>query len=52
VAESGLHTAEDVARVAGWGYSLALVGTALMRADDPAALITDMRAAGAAGLSV
>jgi indole-3-glycerol phosphate synthase len=51
VAESGLHTAEDVARVAGWGYSLALVGTALMRADDPATLITDMRAAGAAGLS-
>jgi indole-3-glycerol phosphate synthase len=50
VAESGLHTAEDAARVAGWGYSLALVGTALMRADDPAALITDMRAAGATGL--
>jgi indole-3-glycerol phosphate synthase len=50
VAESGLHTAEDAARVAGWGYSLALVGTALMRADDPAALLTDMRAAGATGL--
>ena len=51
VAESGLHTTEDVERVAGWGYSLALVGTALMRADDPAALITNMRLAGAAGLS-
>ncbi len=51
VAESGLHTAEDAARVAGWGYSLALVGTALMRADDPAALLADMRAAGATGLS-
>jgi indole-3-glycerol phosphate synthase len=52
VAESGLHTAEDAARVAGWGYSLALVGTALMRADDPAALLADMRAAGTAGLSI
>ncbi len=52
VAESGLHTAEDAACVAGWGYSLALVGTALMRADDPAALLADMRAAGAAGLSL
>ena len=51
VAESGLHTVEDVARVAGWGYSLALVGTALMRAADPAAMLIYMRAAGAAGLS-
>ncbi len=51
VAESGLYTAEDAARVAGWGYSLALVGTALMRADDPAALLKNMRAAGATGLS-
>ncbi len=46
VAESGLYTADDVERVAGWGYSLALVGTALMRAEDPAALIVAMRAAG------
>lgn len=46
VAESGLHAAEDAATVAGLGYELALVGTALMRSDDPAALVSDMRAAG------
>jgi len=49
VAESGLRVAEDAARVAGWGYSMALVGTALMRSDDPEGLITSMREAGAAG---
>jgi len=46
VAESGLHTAEDAARVAGLGYTLALVGTALMRSDDPAGLVRQMRVAG------
>ncbi|NIA27654.1 MAG: indole-3-glycerol-phosphate synthase TrpC [Desulfobulbaceae bacterium] len=46
VAESGLHTAEDAARVARLGYTLALVGTALMRSDDPADLVRQMRAAG------
>ena len=51
VAESGLCAAEDAARVAGWGYGMALVGTALMRSDDPAALITSMRDAGAAACS-
>ena len=48
VAESGLKTADDAARVGGWGYSLALVGSALMRSDDPAGLVRDMRAAGSA----
>lgn len=48
VAESGQHTAEDAAVVAGMGYRLALVGTALMRAGDPAALIRDMLTAGRA----
>jgi len=47
VAESGLGTAADAARVAGWGYNMALVGTALMRAADPAALVAAMREAGA-----
>ena len=47
VAESGLRVAADAARVAGWGYNMALVGTALMRSDDPAALIAAMRTAGA-----
>ena len=51
VAESGLHGPDDAARVAGWGYSMALVGTALMRSDDPTALIADMTAAGAAACS-
>jgi len=46
VAESGLQTAGDVADAVGWGYRMALVGTALMRAADPAALIPDMLAAG------
>jgi indole-3-glycerol phosphate synthase len=51
VAESGLHTAEDAARVAGWGYTAALVGSALMRSDDPTALVAAMRESGAAACS-
>ena len=46
VAESGLHSADDAAVVARLGYSLALVGTALMRSADPAALVAAMRSAG------
>ncbi len=37
VAESGIATMEDVATVARLGYRLALVGSSLMRAADPAA---------------
>ena len=48
VAESGLHSAEDAAAAAQLGYRLALVGTALMRSDEPAALVQAMRLAGAA----
>ena len=48
VAESGLATADDAAAAAAWGYSLALVGSALMRSDDPAGLVAAMRAAGSA----
>jgi indole-3-glycerol phosphate synthase len=48
VAESGLRVPEDAARVAAWGYQMALVGTALMRSDDPTALVAAMRDAGAA----
>ncbi|MEX2124384.1 MAG: indole-3-glycerol phosphate synthase TrpC [Woeseia sp.] len=48
VAESGLRTAEDAAAVASLGYRVALVGSALMRNADPAALIADMLAAGRA----
>jgi indole-3-glycerol phosphate synthase len=46
VAESGLHTPADAAAAAALGYRLALVGTALMRAADPARLAADMLAAG------
>jgi len=45
VAESGVATAEDAARAARHGYDLALVGSALMSARDPAALAGDMLAA-------
>jgi indole-3-glycerol phosphate synthase len=48
VAESGLKEPQDAARVASWGYRMALVGTALMRSDDPAALVAAMRKAGGA----
>jgi indole-3-glycerol phosphate synthase len=51
VAESGLATAEDAERVARYGYSMALVGTALMRSDDPAGLIGAMRSAGRSGIA-
>lgn len=46
VAESGLHDGDDAAAAAGWGYRLALVGTALMRDPDPGRLIHDMLEAG------
>ena len=46
VAESGLGDVEDIQRVARLGYELALVGTALMRAKDPANMVSEMTAAG------
>jgi indole-3-glycerol phosphate synthase len=52
VAESGLQKAADAAAAAASGYQLALVGTALMQSDDPASLITAMREAGTAGVTV
>lgn len=51
VAESGLHTPEDAGRAASFGYTMALVGTALMRAADPAGLIAAMKEAGTASLA-
>jgi indole-3-glycerol phosphate synthase len=44
VAESGVATAADAARMAAAGYDLALVGSALMSAADPAALAGAMLA--------
>ena len=51
VAESGQHTPADAAAVAALGYRAALVGTALMRSDDPAGLVTAMRDAGSARIA-
>jgi indole-3-glycerol phosphate synthase len=48
VAESGVASAADAARVAAAGYRLALVGSALMRNDDPAALARELIVAGRA----
>ncbi|HEU5134408.1 MAG TPA: indole-3-glycerol-phosphate synthase [Steroidobacteraceae bacterium] len=49
VAESGVATAEDAARMAACGYDLALVGSALMSAPDPALLARSMLAQARAG---
>jgi indole-3-glycerol phosphate synthase len=45
VAESGVGSAEDARRVAEAGYDLALVGSALMRGNDPATLAGAMLSA-------
>jgi len=46
VAESGVATAQDAARLKRAGYDMALIGSALMTAADPEALLTAMLAAG------
>lgn len=48
VAESGIEHAADVEAVARLGYGLCLVGSALMRAADPAARLAEFLAAGRA----
>jgi indole-3-glycerol phosphate synthase len=48
VAESGIETGDDVERAAAAGYVAVLVGSALMRSDDPGALLGSLRAAGRA----
>jgi indole-3-glycerol phosphate synthase len=42
VAESGVATAADAQAMRDLGYRLALIGTALMSCDDPAALLADI----------
>jgi indole-3-glycerol phosphate synthase len=42
VAESGVATAADAFHMRGLGYRLALIGTALMAQDDPAALLAEI----------
>jgi indole-3-glycerol phosphate synthase len=46
VAESGVASAQDAARIAATGYDLALVGSALMAASEPAQLVRDLLVAG------
>jgi indole-3-glycerol phosphate synthase len=46
VAESGLESAADAARLATAGYTMALVGSALMRAASPGLLLREMLHAG------
>lgn len=43
VAESGLKTRDDLARMAALGYDAALVGTALMRSGNPGAALAALR---------
>ncbi len=49
VAESGVSTGADAARLAAEGYDVALVGSALMQSGDPLKLAASMLAAGRAG---
>lgn len=51
VAESGVTQSSQAATVAALGYRLALVGTALMRSNDPEAAVREFRAAGVAACS-
>ena len=46
VAESAMQNPADIERVATYGYRAALIGSALMRTDDPAHLVGEMVAAG------
>lgn len=51
VAESGVNETAQVEALARLGYRAALVGTALMRSDDPAAKVVDFRRAGSSACS-
>jgi indole-3-glycerol phosphate synthase len=51
VAESGLRSADDAALAGKLGYRVALVGTALMKSADPAALVRDLLEAGRRGVA-
>lgn len=51
VAESGVGSAEEAAKVAAAGYDLALVGSALMTAPDPHVLVSGMLTSGRAARS-
>lgn len=51
VAESGINSTADIETVAGLGYSLALVGSALMRDGNAASAVVDFVAAGRASVT-
>ena len=51
VAESGIATAQDIEAVAGNGYRLALIGSSLMRAAEPATALAHWLAAGRAAVA-
>ena len=42
VAESGIHTAQDIARIRACGVQAFLIGESLMRADDPGAQLAEL----------
>ncbi|MGC9359937.1 MAG: indole-3-glycerol phosphate synthase TrpC [Anaerolineae bacterium] len=46
VSESGVHGADEMRRLSGWGVDAALVGTALARAADPTAAVLELVEAG------
>ena len=52
VAESGVASSADAARLAAQGYDVALVGSALMQSGDPLLLAAAMLKAGRAAASV
>lgn len=51
VAESGIEAGDDAASVAGLGYRLALVGTALVRHENPGLALSDLIGAGRSALA-
>jgi len=52
VAESAIRRPDDVERVAGFGYRAVLVGSALMKHDDPSRLVRRMVGAGRRAVAV
>ena len=52
LAESGIRSPEDAARVASWGFRGALVGTSLMESEDPRRLCFEFKKRATAALSL
>ena len=43
IAESGILNSKDVSKIVDWGYSGALIGTALMQTNNPESTLIDFR---------